>query len=142
MLLYHSSPRKQTHQKLDRDSSRFFWFEGVVQFRILSPPLCYDPANASFIAWTLWPKSKSILCRKPSWVQKQTHTHTHTHTQSLSQMSINQQMRKGDSQVRRADLTDNIFQTLAQKPSILGRAQILVTGSSQGKFQLYCSTAV
>ena len=100
----------------------------------------------AFIAWPLRPKfSKFNLLQKAKLgaeADTHTHTHTHTHTQSLSQMSINQQMRKGDSQVRKADLTDNIFQTLAQKPGILGRAHILVTGSSQGKIQLYCSTAV
>ena len=112
MLLYHSSPRKQTHQKLDRDSSRFFWFEGVVQFRILSWPLCYDPANACFIAWTLWPKSKSILCRKPSWVQKQTHTHTHTHTHSLY-LKCQLTSKWGKGIVRSGGLT---WQTTSSRP--------------------------
>ena len=106
MLLYHGGPRKQTHQKLDIDSPGSFWFGGVAQFIILSWPLCYDPANACFIAWPLLPKSSkfNLLQKAKLGTEADTHTHTHTHRVS-SQMSINQKMRKGDSQVRRADLT-------------------------------------
>ena len=133
MLLYHGSPRKHTgswiwaHLGLSglgvRFNLEFFHsLRAMTQLVHASLPGLFCPNLLN-----------SIYCRKPSWVQKHTHTHTHTHTQSLSQMSIKQQMRKRHSQVRRADLTDNIFKTLAQKPGILGRAQILATSSSQGK---------
>ena len=83
MLLYHGGPRKQTHQKLDIDSPGSFWFGGVAQFIILSWPLCYDPANACFIAWPLLPKSSKFNLLQKAKLGTEADTHTHTHTQSF-----------------------------------------------------------
>ena len=82
MLLYHGSPRKQTHRKLDMGSPRSFWFGGEVQFRILSRPPCYDPASACFIAWPLLSKSSkfNLLQKDKLGAEAHTHTHRHTHT--------------------------------------------------------------